>query len=87
MRRLAEIRGRGLATVRAGWGAGRERELRVQCDPDVSEDRRQRRVFSVNACQVGIDRLAQAGIMVSEQDGHLTHTDAYDLPEKEDKIC
>ncbi|HUT61545.1 MAG TPA: hypothetical protein VNA25_27205 [Phycisphaerae bacterium] len=24
---------------------------------------------------------------VSDQDGHLTHTDAYDLPEDEDRIC
>jgi len=24
---------------------------------------------------------------VSEQDGHLTYTDAYDLPENEDRIC
>lgn len=24
---------------------------------------------------------------VSDQDGHLTHTDAYDLPEQEDRIA
>jgi hypothetical protein len=24
---------------------------------------------------------------VSDQDGHLTHTDAYDLPENEDRVC
>lgn len=32
-------------------------------------------------------RLGSELKRVSDQDGHLTHTDAFDLPESEDKIC